>query len=72
MDPAGRYHYRSGWNLRAIGAFAVAAAFSVATVWVSALEDLSGFAWVIGAAIGGLLYIAVMRGARRATAEAAH
>ncbi|SNT49336.1 nucleobase:cation symporter-1, NCS1 family [Asanoa hainanensis] len=58
MDPAGRYHYRSGWNIRALAAFAVAAVFSVATVWTPALADLSGFAWVIGAIIGGGLYVA--------------
>ncbi|WJK42881.1 NCS1 family nucleobase:cation symporter-1 [Solwaraspora sp. WMMA2056] len=61
MDPAGRYHYVDGWNVRAIGAFAVAAVFSVATVWVPWLAELSGFAWVIGAVIGAVLYVAVMR-----------
>lgn len=70
MDPTGRYHYRSGWNLRAVAAFAVAAAFSVATVWVPALAELSGFAWVIGAVIGGVLYVAVMGGVRRTPAPA--
>ncbi|MFV2017988.1 NCS1 family nucleobase:cation symporter-1 [Micromonospora sp. LOL_023] len=60
MDQARRYHYVNGWNMRAIGAFAVAAVFSVATVWVPWLVELSGFAWVIGAAIGAVLYIAVM------------
>lgn len=62
MDPARRYHYVNGWNMRAIGAFAVAAVFSVATVWVPWLVELSGFAWVIGAAIGAVLYVAVMAG----------
>jgi hypothetical protein len=40
--------------------FAVAAVFSVATVWVPWLAELSRFAWVIGAVIGAVLYIAAM------------
>ncbi|MFY1673465.1 NCS1 family nucleobase:cation symporter-1 [Plantactinospora sp. WMMB334] len=61
MDPAGRYHYTAGWNLRAVGAFLVAAVFSVAAVWVPWLAELSGFAWVIGAIIGAVLHVLVMR-----------
>lgn len=60
MDPAGRYHYQRGWNLRAIGVVAVAAVFSIAAVWVPALQALSGFAWVIGALLGAVLYTAAM------------
>jgi NCS1 family nucleobase:cation symporter-1 len=64
MDPDKPYHYTKGWNHRALIAFAVAACFSVAAVWVPALVELSGFAWVIGALIGGALYIGVMSGRR--------
>lgn len=60
MDAAGRYHYVKGWNIRAIIAVAVAAVFSVCTVWVRVLAALSGFAWVIGALLGAALYLAVM------------
>jgi NCS1 family nucleobase:cation symporter-1 len=60
MDPAGRYHYQKGWNLRAIVVVGVAAVFSIAAVWMPALQALSGFAWVIGAVLGGLLYLAAM------------
>ncbi|MFY1687387.1 NCS1 family nucleobase:cation symporter-1 [Plantactinospora sp. WMMB782] len=63
MDPVGRYHYVRGWNLRAIWAFLVAAVFSVAAVWVPWLVELSGFAWVIGAIIGAVLYVSLMRSA---------
>lgn len=59
-DPAGTYFYKKGWNLRAVVAIAVAAVFSIAAVWVPALADLSGFAWVIGAAIGAGIYVALM------------
>nr|WP_312885623.1 NCS1 family nucleobase:cation symporter-1 [Lipingzhangella halophila] len=59
--PDGEYYYSKGWNQRALGAFAIAATFSVATVWVPALESLSGFAWIFGAAFGGVLHYAFMR-----------
>lgn len=60
-DPAGTYHFNKGWNTRALLAFAVAAVFSIATVWVPALADLSGFAWIFGALLGGLAHWLVMR-----------
>jgi NCS1 family nucleobase:cation symporter-1 len=59
--PTGNYYYDGGWNRTAIIAFAVAAVFSVGTVWVPALSALSGFGWVIGALLGGGLHVALMR-----------
>ncbi|NBT89027.1 MAG: NCS1 family nucleobase:cation symporter-1, partial [Flavobacteriaceae bacterium] len=53
---AGAYHYENGWNSIAVRAFAVAAIFSVLTVWVPWFGFLSGYNWVIGAALGGILY----------------
>ncbi len=52
----GAYHYGNGWNGAAVRAFGLAAVFSVATVWVPFLAVLSGYAWIIGAALGGWLY----------------
>ncbi len=52
----GIYHYDNGWNNAAVKAFAAAAIFSVATVWVPWFAFLSGFNWVIGAILGGLAY----------------
>ncbi|MBS8226898.1 NCS1 family nucleobase:cation symporter-1 [Vannielia litorea] len=60
----GAYHYGNGWNGAAVKAFGIAAIFSVATVWVPWFAFLSGYNWVIGAALGGLLY-ALMAPARR-------
>jgi NCS1 family nucleobase:cation symporter-1 len=60
-DPDARYHYNNGWNMKAIFAFAIAALFSVATVWVPALSELSGYGWVIGAVLGGALHLGLMR-----------
>ncbi|MDR5860044.1 NCS1 family nucleobase:cation symporter-1 [Halomonas eurihalina] len=61
-DPDGAYHYVKGWNRRALVAFALAALFSVSSVWVPALEALGGYAWLIGAALGGLFHYLLMRG----------
>lgn len=65
-DPAGAYHYQGGWNPRAIGAFAVAAVFSVASVWWPALSVLEGYTWLMGALLGALFYLAIMRGQKGA------
>ncbi|GEO95182.1 NCS1 family nucleobase:cation symporter-1 [Kocuria turfanensis] len=55
-DPGGCYWFTRGWNRRAVVAFAVAAVFSVLTVWLPQLAQYSGFAWLSGAALGGLLH----------------
>ena len=52
----GAYAYDGGWNHRALVAFALAAVFSISAVWVESLSFLSGYAWLIGALIGGLIY----------------
>jgi len=57
----GPYRFGNGWNNPALVAFAIAALFSVATVWVPALAVLSGYAWVIGALIGGALYFTLAK-----------
>jgi NCS1 family nucleobase:cation symporter-1 len=68
MEPSGRYHYQRGWNARALIVIGIAAIFSIAAVWVPVLAGLSGFAWVIGALLGALLYTAVMWGYRPSSA----
>ncbi|WP_138465275.1 NCS1 family nucleobase:cation symporter-1 [Poseidonocella sp. HB161398] len=60
----GKYHYGNGWNDAALIAFATAAVFSVATVWLPFLAFLSGYAWICGAVLGGVIYrhLAVKQG----------
>lgn len=58
--PGSAYYYQNGWNRRALIAFA--ALFSLASVWVPALAALEGFAWLLGAGLGGACYYALMRG----------
>lgn len=62
----GTYHYGNGWNEHALVAFAIAAIFSVATVWIPALGQLSGYAWVIGAVLGGAIFYYRSRGTQLA------
>ena len=66
-DSGGRYHYSRGWHLSAIGVFTVAAVFSVLAVWLPGRvfdlpggDAVAGFAWIIGAVLGGGLYYIVM------------
>ena len=54
----GKYHYKNGWHDNGVIAFAIGATFSVATVWVPMLSDWSGYAWIVGAALGGIIYYA--------------
>ncbi|GAA4229074.1 NCS1 family nucleobase:cation symporter-1 [Sagittula marina] len=58
----GEYHYGNGWNAPAVKAFGIAAVFSIATVWVPALSFLNGYAWVIGAVLGGAIYNTLTKG----------
>lgn len=60
-NPAGKYFYGNGWNPKAIIAVALAAIFSVATVWLPAFKSLTGFGWLIGALLGGVIYVLMCR-----------
>lgn len=64
LKETGLYYFSNGWNKRAMLAFALAAVFSVSTVWVPVLSDLAGYGWLIGACLGGVLQYVVMRGVR--------
>lgn len=70
-DPSGAYYYRKGWNHKAIIAFGVAAIFSIAAVWVPALSALSGYAWLLGAFLGALLYYLLMKDGSAQPAQSA-
>jgi NCS1 family nucleobase:cation symporter-1 len=61
VDARGTYYFNNGWNTRALAAFGISAIFSIASVWTPAIESLSGFAWIIGAILGGILHYAFMR-----------
>lgn len=61
-NPDGAYWFVRGWNTRAIVAFSVAAVISLALVWTPGLEDFGGFAWILGALLGGAFHLFAMRG----------
>lgn len=60
----GEYHYTNGRNNTALVAMGIAAIFSIAAVWVPALAVLSGYAWVIGALLGGVIFYMMSSGKR--------
>jgi len=59
-SPEGKYYYLNGWNKKALIAFGLGAIFSVSSVWVPALSFLSGYAWVVGAILGAVIYYFLM------------
>ena len=67
----GAYWYVRGWNTRALIAWLPAAAFSIASVWVPALQVLEGYTWVIGALLGAGVYYVTMRKMKHAIGESA-
>lgn len=60
-SPDSAYYYANGWNTQALIAFALAALFSLSTVVVPAMSVLDGYGWMMGAALGGLLYFLLAR-----------
>ena len=66
--PDGKYYYNSGWNRKAFIAWIIAGVFSVLTVWYPTLLSIlgvekldSGYAWIIGAALGAILHLLMSR-----------
>lgn len=55
-DAQGEYHYRRGYNPRAVAAFVPSAAIAVVLALVPFFEDVAGFSWFIGAILGAVLY----------------
>ena len=57
------YYFDGGWNRKAMISFAIASVFSVASVWVPAVSQLHGYAWLLGALLGAVLHYLLMRNA---------
>lgn len=70
--PDSPYYYTNGWNRRGLVAFAIGALFSLASVWVPALAALEGFAWLLGAGLGGACYYVLMHGQISTPTETTH
>jgi NCS1 family nucleobase:cation symporter-1 len=56
MSPEGRYHYRKGYNPKAIAATAAGAIVAVAPVLVPALGGAAQYTWFIGMAVALAVY----------------
>lgn len=64
MSPSGRYHYRKGYNPKAIAATAAGAVLAVLPVLVPALAGAAQYTWFIGMAVALAVYTLVSRSAR--------
>lgn len=58
-DTDGDYHYKNGYNPRAILAFIPAAIISLVLALVPFFHSVAGFSWFIGAVTGALFYLLV-------------
>ncbi|WP_037852485.1 NCS1 family nucleobase:cation symporter-1 [Streptomyces sp. NRRL S-340] len=55
-DADADYHYRRGYNPRAVAAFVPSAAVAVAVALVPVFHTLAGFSWFVGALLAAALY----------------
>ncbi|QDF27539.1 NCS1 family nucleobase:cation symporter-1 [Halarcobacter anaerophilus] len=55
------YFYKNGWNTNTMVAFVIGALFSICTVWVDSLSSLNGYGWIIGAVLGGFIYLSLSK-----------
>ena len=65
MSPNGSLHFDNGWNTRALIALAGSAAVSIGLSLAGAyglMTNLGDWGWLIGAALGALFYVTLMRG----------
>ncbi|NSC20122.1 NCS1 family nucleobase:cation symporter-1 [Streptomyces albus subsp. chlorinus] len=58
-DAHGEYHYRRGYNPRAVAAFAPSAAAAVVLALVPFFHAVAGFSWFIGALLAAVLYAVI-------------
>lgn len=56
QDPQGPYHYRNGFNPKAIQALIPSALISLLFAFLPALQSVSPFSWFIAAGLGALFY----------------
>jgi NCS1 family nucleobase:cation symporter-1 len=58
-DETGDYHYRRGYNPKAVAAFVPSAAVAVTVALVPLFHSVAGFSWFIGAFLAAALYALV-------------
>ncbi|MFD3947562.1 NCS1 family nucleobase:cation symporter-1 [Streptomyces sp. NPDC058579] len=55
-DPRGEYHYRGGFNPRAVAAFLPSAGIAVIVALVPFFHAVAGFSWFVGAILAAVVY----------------
>jgi NCS1 family nucleobase:cation symporter-1 len=60
-DPAGPYHYRGGWNPKALAAFVPSAVVCLVLALVPAFSAVAPYSWFVGVVLGAVLYLAIAR-----------
>ncbi|MEV7869753.1 NCS1 family nucleobase:cation symporter-1 [Streptomyces sp. NPDC088124] len=58
-DAQGDYHYRRGYNPRAVAAFVPSAAIAVTMALAPLFHSVAGFSWFIGALLAAAVYAAI-------------
>jgi nucleobase:cation symporter-1, NCS1 family len=64
LSPKGSLHFENGWNTRALMALAGSAAVSIGLSLAGAyglITNVGDWGWLIGATLGALFYVALMR-----------
>ena len=73
MSQTGSLHFENGWNARALIALAGSAAVSIGLSLAGAygaITNIGDWGWLIGATLGALLYMVLMRGRAAAASRA--
>lgn len=60
-DKAGAYHYRGGYNPRAVAAFLPAAAVSASLALLPVFDAVAPFSWIFGMTLAGGVYALITR-----------
>jgi nucleobase:cation symporter-1, NCS1 family len=63
MDPNGSLYFDGGWNRRALIALAISGVVSISLSLFGAykvIPNVGDWGWLIGAVLGGVLYVALM------------
>jgi NCS1 family nucleobase:cation symporter-1 len=75
MSPNGSLHFENGWNSRALLALAGSAAVSIGLSLAGAygaMTNVGDWGWLIGATLGALFYVALMRGREAPVEQVLH
>ncbi len=75
-SPSGKYHYNNGFNMKGMIAWILSGYIAIGSVWPNILPGGlgnffanlgggGGYAWMIGAALGAIVHLAISSGSKR-------